>query len=282
MIMHHEGVRAISPIVSMYRELQAIHPKWHVEIGKPSGVGWIAGADFRTALEGPFKLLLQRLGERLHTTDRRTIAASFALRYGWSAGIAIAPYLVHRCVPNIALENVSLKFSEHTLFEKAAVHQPEGVMLQRPGAEPHPYLQWLPHQQELLSWLRESLARQANPIVEALHQWSHFSIRGIWGMITSSWGCQFMNICGEVSEQRNGWPDAQQFFAGDDLIAQMKPAFYPVTHHDLTYVFHRRSSCCRYYLLDKRQYCASCPLLSQEERLRRHTAWMKKLLEPHA
>jgi hypothetical protein len=35
-----------------------------------------------TASEGPFQALLARIGERLQTADCRTIAASFALRYG--------------------------------------------------------------------------------------------------------------------------------------------------------------------------------------------------------
>jgi len=82
-----------------------------------------------TAGEGPFQALLARIGERLHTTDHRTIAASFALRYGWSSGIAMAPYLLYSCVPKITLDNVSFKFSENTSFERVALHHPEGVML---------------------------------------------------------------------------------------------------------------------------------------------------------
>jgi hypothetical protein len=34
--------------------------------------------------DGPFTALLSRIGERLLTDDRKTIAASFALRFGWT------------------------------------------------------------------------------------------------------------------------------------------------------------------------------------------------------
>lgn len=62
-----------------------MRPQWFVEIGEPHGTGWIQGTALRTANAGPFHALLAQSGARLHTADRRTIAAAFALRYGWSA-----------------------------------------------------------------------------------------------------------------------------------------------------------------------------------------------------
>lgn len=280
--MAHEELRELSPIVSIFHALQTLNPKWYVEMGRPHGPGWIAGTDLLTASEGPFKALLARIGERLQTSDRRTIAASFALRYGWSSAVAIAPYLLHHCVPKITLDNISLKFHATTAFERAALHQPEGVMLPYDGVAPHPSVQWLSSPQALLEWLRTSLMQQAQPVVDALYDWSHFSRRGIWGMLTSAWGSQFINVVGEVDEQKNGLPHVQQFFQGTDVVSQMQPHFYPVTYRHVTHVYHCGSSCCRYYLLRQGQYCASCPLVSQEERLRRNQQWMKTLLESHA
>src|SRR5215813_12147104 len=120
--MQLDGFGRTSPVVAVFQGLRALHPNWDVEIGLPSGRGWIKGTDLTTASEGPFNMLLSRMGERLHTSDRRTIAASFALRYGWSSGIAIAPCLLYQCVPKITLDNVSFKFHENTAFERAALH----------------------------------------------------------------------------------------------------------------------------------------------------------------
>lgn len=69
------------------------------------------------------------------------------------------------------------------------------------------------------------------------------------------------------------------FFAGYDVVFQMQPHFYPVTYNQVTHIYHRRATCCRYYLLPQGQYCASCPLLSQKERVQRNQAWMQHLLE---
>jgi ferric iron reductase protein FhuF len=278
--MNLEESQTPSPMIAMYQALWARHPKWYVEIGQPRGPGWIPGTALMTAREGPFQALLARIGERLQTADRRTIAASFALRYGWSAGVAMAPYLLYTCVPNITLDNVSFKFNENGSFERAALHHPEGVMLPQDGMAPHPSIQWLSSPQALLEWLRTSLMQQAQPIVDALYEWSHFSMRGIWGMITSAWGSQFIHIFGEIGEQTQGLSCVRQFFEGNDVVSQMQPQFYPVTYQHVTHVYHRGASCCRYYLVRQEQYCASCPLISQAERLQRQQGWMKHLIEP--
>jgi len=277
--MRYEAIGETSPVISIYRELQRIHPTWHVEIGEPQGQGWIAGTDLRTASHGPFNALLTHAAERLHTSDRRTIAASFVMCYSWSSGIAIAPYLFRQCVPKISLDNVSFKFHENTFFQKAALHRPEGVMLQQDGSAVHPLIQSLSQPTELLDRLRNGLIQQAEPIVEALYNWSHFSIRGLWGLVTSSWATQFFNIYGEIDGQESGLQHVRQFFQGNDIVAQMQPDFYPVTFRNVTHIYHRRASCCRFYKIPQGQLCASCPIVSHEERLQRNQAYMKYLLE---
>lgn len=277
-MLHEE--RPESPILSIYQALQVRQPRWYVEMGVPDGPGWIRGTALCTASAGPFQALLAQIGDRLQTTDRRTIAASFALRHGWSAGVAMAPYLTHQCVPTLALENVSFKFHANTLFERVALHRPTGVMLGPHEPEAHPLIQWLPDQSALLAYLRTSLIHQAEPIVATLAAWSRFAVKGLWGMITSSWAAQFVQICTELSEQQRGADHARALLAGDDVVAQMQPRFYPVTYRHVTHIYHTRATCCRYYLLPHAEYCANCPLLSQEERVRRNQTWMHNLLAP--
>jgi len=279
--MQPEERQEASPMTAVFQELRAIRSNWHVEIGQPSGPGWIRGVDLRTARNGPFNALLTDIGARVGTSDKRTVAASFALRYGWSSGIAIAPFLLRQCVPNITLENVSFKFHENTTFERAALHEPEGVMLPQEGVTAHPSIQWLPDQNALMASLRARLVQQAQPIVEALYEWSNFAPRGSWGMITSAWASQLMNICAVVSEQQHGLPYARKLFEGDDIVACMQPTFYPLTYKQVTHVYHRRASCCRYYKLPQGDLCASCPLVGDEERLQRNQEYMQHLLERH-
>jgi ferric iron reductase protein FhuF len=276
--MTDEGCPDRSPIEDVCQAVRASLPAWAVDLGRPRGTGWTPGTDLMRPDEGPFRALLERIGEQLHTADRRTIAASFALRYGWSSGMAIAPYLLYACVPALALDNVSFQFHDQMSCDRVAWHQLTGAMLRQDGAAPHPSVEYLTGPEPLVARLRTSLVRQADPVVDALSAWSQFARRGVWGLITSAWGSQFVHVCGEIGAQTDALAHLRQLFAGDDVVSHMQPRFYPVTYQQVTHVCHRGASCCRYYLLQPGQYCASCPLISDEERLRRHTEWMKTLV----
>lgn len=58
----------------------------------------------------------------------------------------------------------------------------------------------------------------------------------------------------------------------------MRPRTHAVTMEGVTNLYQRRASCCRYYLLPQGDLCASCPLVSQEERLQRNREFMAKQL----
>lgn len=113
-----------SPLVAIYKAVGMLNSDWQVDFGTPQGDGWISGSALERPDHQPFKDLLRRIAERLNTNDRREVAAAFAIRLGWSAGAAIAPYFLQQCVPDIRLPNISLKFSEDTLFQKLSLHEP--------------------------------------------------------------------------------------------------------------------------------------------------------------
>jgi hypothetical protein len=271
--------RRDAPVAEIYDALRAIDASWHVEIGRPTGDGWIAGADLKNARSGPFHELLLQIGERAKTTDRRTIAASFALRVGWASAMAIAPYLRYQCVPDIALDNVSFKFKPSTFFERTAMHEPRGIVIASHARAGHDSLATVPDEDSLRRELRRALTAQATPVVEALYQWSGFARKGTWGMLTSSWAAQFTGLCENRNNQRGMLPVIESLFPGDDDVAKMQPRMHAVDYGDVVHLYQRRASCCRWYLLPQGELCASCPLVSHEERLQRNRAWMKKQIE---
>lgn len=268
-----------SPIVDIYAGLRAFAASWSVDIGRPSAKGWIAGSELRVASAGPFSDLLRRIGGSAGTADRRTIAASFALRYGWSSAMAIAPFLKYGCVPDVSLENISLKFHETGFFERTAIHEARGVMVADDPRADHPAITVVADSYQLLRSLRSALTGQAIPVVEALYDWSGFARRGTWGMLTSSWAAHVTNLIGDGRDQRPALPILESFFAGDDLVAKMQPKLHALTCLGVTHLYQRRASCCRIYLLPQMELCASCPLVSQEDRLARNLEWMKTQLE---
>jgi hypothetical protein len=268
-----------SPVAEIYEALRALDASWHVEIGRPDGVGWITGADLRDARSGPFHELLLQIGERARTTDLRTIAASFALRYGWASAMAIAPYLRYHCVPDISLENVSFKFKPSTFFERTAMHEARGTVVAGDTRAWHDSLSTVPDDEALLRELRSALTAQATPVVEALYEWSGFARKGTWGMLTSSWAAQFTALSENRNDQRAMLPVIESLFVGSDDVARMRPRMHVVTYAEAVHLYQRRASCCRWYLLPQGELCASCPLVSDDERVQRNRAWMKKQLE---
>jgi hypothetical protein len=267
-----------SPLVRIYDDLRARDPSLHVELGPSTGPGWIAGPDLREAGAGPFHALLRRIGESARTGDRRTIAASFAMRFGWASAMAIAPYLRARCVPDIALENTSFRFRASTFFEYAALLEPRGWVVAGDGRAAHPSMATVADGDALRRALRATLAGQAAPIVEALYRWSGFARRGTWGMLTSAWASQFTAIAEPPDDQRGLAPELDAFFAGTDLVAAMRPRMHAVSVDRATHLYQRRASCCRLYLLPGGELCASCPLVGDEERLARNRDWMRRQL----
>jgi hypothetical protein len=264
-----------SPVAEIYSALRALSASWNAEVGRPSGPGWIAGTDLLTPSEGPFGDLLARIGERAGTRDRRTIAASFALRFGWTAGMAIAPFLRHGCVPDVALDNVAFKFKPSTFLERTAIHEPRGVLVAADPRAAHPAMATVPDAGALIDALRRQLVAQATPVVDALFEWSGFARRGTWGQLTSTWASHVTTLCEDPLDQRPVRPLLDALFAGDDDVARMRPRFHEVRYRDAVHLFQRRASCCRYYLLPAGELCASCPLVSDSARLDKNRAWMQ-------
>ena len=191
--------------------------------------------------------------------------------------MAIAPYLRYRCVPDIALSNISLKFKESTFFERTAIHEPRGLMVAGDPRAGHPLIRVVAddHAGARARGILSIRPRRS----EALYRWSGFARRGSWGMITSSWASQFTGLCENRQDHTTVWPQIDALFAGDDIVAVMRPLMHAVTFEEHTHLYQRRASCCRYYLLPTGDLCASCPLVSHEERLVLNQEWMQKQIE---
>lgn len=274
-VPHGDMSDGCAPVSAVYAALATLEVGCRVTIERPSGAGWFVGSDFRDATHGRFNDLLTLIGERARTGDRRTIAASFALRFGWASAMAIAPYLLFQCVPDVSLDNVSFKFHDSSAFERGALHEPRGIVIAGDPHAAHPSMSVVADADALLRALRDALVAQSSPVVDALFAWSGFSRRGTWGLLTSSWASQFTALWKDHDDQRGVGPLLDALFAGHDEVAAMRPAMHAVEYAGAIHLYQRRASCCRYYLLPAGDLCASCPLVSDDERRQRNRDWMR-------
>ena len=269
----------VAPLSRVYGQLRAIHPNWWVHEGEPVGTGWIDGRALCEPNRGALQVLLTRIGQRMCSSNRKVIAAAFALRFGWSSAAAIGPYIVADCVPDVALDNVALRFSEGTLFERVALRRLQATALHGHGYGEHPLLNDVVDRPALLDQLRRALLGNATPVVDALSAWSRLNCPTLWGQVLSSWGSQFAAVCTELGEPLRALELIRAFFDAPEPAFELAPTFYPIEHAGVTRVYHRRGSCCLYYKTGAGNYCAACPLISEDVRRERNCALIERTLE---
>ena len=252
------------------RELVEVNPRWSLMLERANSAAWISGQALQDACAGPLNDRLLLIGDAMKTDNRKVIAASFALRYAWSAAAVIAPLLIYRRVPNVSLQHCYFKFSEQNLFQRLAV-KPSSLAGSR---------EYLTLNSDSMACLREQLINQASPLVDALQQWSGFSKKALWGQISSTWASLFITICDEIPQTLDPKHCLDMFFDAAQLPMTMKPEVYPVTHQQTTRLYQRRSSCCLYYKIsEKRLFCSSCPLLDKASRLLRNQMSLQQLAD---
>jgi len=216
------------------RELAEVNPRWSLMLERPSSAAWISGQALQDANAGPLNDRLLAIGKAMKTDNRKIIAASFALRYAWSAAAVIAPLLIYQRLPNVSLQHSYFKFSEQNLFQQLAVN-PDSLA----GSTKHLRLN-----NDAMACLREQLINQASPLVDTLQQWSGFPKKSLWGQISSTWASLFITICDETPQTLDPKYCLDMFFDAAQLPMIMKPEIYPVTHQQTTRLYQRRSSCC--------------------------------------
>ena len=156
---------------------------------------------FRARHGGAVQPAAARDGDRLGTNDRKTVAALFALRFGWAASVAIAPYLTHACVPDISLDNVSLKFRDDTLYERSALHRPVATMLRDDHTAAHPLIESVADRAALRRVLRRACSSRRVRWCARCTSGRVFRSRVGGGMIISSWASHFIAGCDRLEGQ---------------------------------------------------------------------------------
>jgi hypothetical protein len=239
---------------------------------------WLSHAEMRQPQEGLYAELLRALMTRSGIASRRFAAASFLLRYGWSAGAMIAPLLMDKPIPWYAAEEVDLCFSNNTLFQAVCLNSDGFILGEDHGFSAHPHCVLnCPDQNVALRLVADQLSDHAKPVVEALHQWSSFSRKALWAMVSSSWVGQLINVSKAVHLPEDRFRLYLTLFYDQwRPLAESLPHWYFISEQGKNHYFHVRASCCLYFKGKSRHFCASCPVIKDEERIERNRRWIKK------
>jgi hypothetical protein len=239
---------------------------------------WLSHAEMRRPQEGLYAELLQGLMARSGIASRRFAAASFLLRYGWSAGAMIAPLLMDKPIPWYAAEEADLCFADNTLFQAICLNSDGFIVGEEHGFSTHPHCVLnYSDPNAAIRLVADQLADHAKPVVEALHQWSGFSHKALWAMVSSSWVGQILNISKRFHLPEDRLRRYLTFFYDQwRPLADSLPHWYLIHEQGKNHCFHVRASCCLYFKGKSRHFCASCPVIEEKERIERNRRWVQK------
>lgn len=250
-------------IANQAAQLNALSPYIRYKAGDPlksrDRFGWINEADL-AAVDAPAQQrLLRALSHEGFGGNRRAVSASILLRYGWSSGYLIGLWLTRG---QVAIRPaLALRFTSNTVLSEIAVKSCDGFLDETASTRA-----------ALYAALSHELIWRAEPIVEAHHAWSGFSRKALWSMVTSSWAAQFIQISELIGDPERGLTDARHVLGMDARIAAASPDLYVVEAEGKRGACQRRQLCCLWFKGPKRQFCSSCPIIADSERLTRNRA----------
>lgn len=248
--------------------LNALEPHLKFQVGDPlereNAIedGWLDEADLTTIEAGRQRRVVERLSGGEFGASRRAVSASVLLRYGWSAGLLVGVYLTSGIVLRGAKLRLRFTPAHAALADVSVLSVTNVVNLQ------------MHTEQGLRRSLSDELISHAQPIVEAHHEWSGFSRKALWSMVTSSWGAQFTHISERLGTPERGLAEAEQVLKLDPVIEAARPDMYVVEADGKQGVCQMRRLCCLWFKSGKRQFCASCPIIPADDRLERNRKWI--------
>lgn len=259
---------AAHPLESMLEQICAQTGGFiKVRMRRPEGQDWYHAAE--TAAEGMGKIerALERMSADLETTDRRVMSSFFFKTYCNNViGLPIASLLGLGCVPDLRAENVWIHLGpkggvdeialEHGRFATtpdgpAATH-PDALVVCDGAALREVFLEWVVDQ-HLVS------------VIEEIRPALFFGTRALWGTASDTNAGIVILVANQLGLGDQSEAEVEALLARPQFLSRAGVTvmdFGDRREHVMT-----RSVCCHAYRLSiYPNKCATCPLLSPEQR----------------
>jgi hypothetical protein len=234
---------------------------------------WISATALSAPEADPLASLQRRFCPAGFKFNRRAAAGALMLRYGRSAGFAIAAYLTQSRVPFV--RDYAVWFSSGRP-QLRWLWVGDVKFVGHSGDELAGQADWIESASGnlLLPRLLDSLVALAEPVIATQHNWSGFSRHALWAMVTSSWASQFASIGRQLGDEARAIQEAGAMFELFPEIARAAPEIYAVSGGGRVGTFQKMRACCLYFKNSDRHYCSNCPIIPEDERLNRNRAWL--------
>lgn len=269
------------PLQQTFERVSALNKYINVQLGTSTGAGWISVE----ALFAPESSLLVGMiashQNRYCTTAPNIIGSTLLQNYQWSLiSSVLATYFVDRRVPNLAVNNVQMFFTESGDGDGIAFADGAFTALPDDPAAEHPGATIVPTLDALRDRLRVEFEAHIEWVIDRIVERTGCRRAGLWlavsdrCMSTVSWIMQMIER--DISlAQIQAETESLLRVKGSPLYNK-KVDLVEITHLDQSQIFLQRASCCYWYKTEGGNYCSTCPHLSQAERTERWHHYLAK------
>jgi hypothetical protein len=269
-----------TPLAATIARAAALDQFLIADVG-PLEAGWFRADALAQAESGVLEEGLFRVAAHYPGADRRTAAAFLVGEYAWYlAAAAITAYLAEQRVPDLASENVGLRYTTFTWEEHGETGASERfdvrflsgrfAALATDTAANHPDAIVLPHAAALRDWLRVRLEQHLAPVIEAVAARTRLGRRAQWNLAADACAAVFLHAGEHLDAAERGCAEG---------LAFVKAAGSPLRNHGTGYItlschghhqtFRTRGGCCLFYRIEPGNNCSTCVLRSAEDRNQR-------------
>lgn len=230
-------------------------------LGVPADGDWVSAEEL-VAEDSPE--LARRMEFLLGLRGKRDAAMALAGSYArWLAGPAIVSYLLERRAPDLSPANVAVRFSEYGNVDAVAFRRGDFAALPSDPDLAHIDAVILPDEGESLRWLRQSLEDHLAPVIGGVRAITRVGERALWGRCADLCAHAFLAAGREIGTDAGS--KAEAFVSAPESPLNGRTRFFAIEHAGREQTCLVSGVCCQGYKVPGYGYCATCPLLSQEE-----------------
>lgn len=256
------------------------------ELG-PLEAGWIRAVDLlrpdRSCLEEGLAWSVRRYPR----AERRVSGSFFIGNYAWYiAAAAIGCYLAEQRVPDLAAENIALRYSTFTWHEAGESGEAERLdvrflsdtfaVLPIDPAAGQPGALVMPTEAALRTWLRQRLEAHLAPLIEAIYSRTYLGKRAQWALVADTCAALFQHAGAALGDEKRGREEGLAFIkAAGSPLYNSKTGYFTLEYQAHCETFRARGSCCLYYRAEEGgEKCSTCVLRPEAERNQRLLDYM--------
>ncbi|MCK6629231.1 MAG: ferric iron reductase [Anaerolineae bacterium] len=258
------------------------------EIG-PLEAGWFRAADLLRPDPPHLDEGLAWSVRRYPKAEHRVRGSFFIGNYAWYlAAAAIGCYLAERRVPDLAAENIALRYSTFTWREEGESGEaerfevrflsPRFAALPTDPAAGQPDILIISNEADLHTWLRLRLETHLAPLIQAIAHRTHLGQRAQWNLAADTFASLFQHAGASLGDEARGRKEGLAFVkAAGSPLRNPGTGYLTLEYQGHCETFRARGGCCLYYRAGETgEKCATCVLRPEAERYQRLLDYMAR------